>query len=136
MRVSRTIDADAERVWQLLIDTRTWPDWGPTVEEVAVDEPLLRADMTGSVRTALGVWVRFEITRFEPGRRWDWRVLGVPATGHEVEPLGPGRCRASITVPAVAAPYALVCRRALERIAELAEAPRERASAPEAAEEQ
>ena len=35
---------------------------------------------TGRVQTAIGVWLPFEITRFEPQSYWDWNVAGVGAT--------------------------------------------------------
>jgi hypothetical protein len=60
----------------------------------------------------------FAISTFEPGARWSWRVAGVPATGHRVEPTSDG-CRIVFEVPIVAAPYAAVCRVALRRLARL-----------------
>lgn len=71
--------------------------------------------------TSVGVPVPFRITEFEPGRYWRWRVAGLPATGHRVETLDAQRCEVTFDVPAFAAPYARVCRHALESIAELAE---------------
>jgi hypothetical protein len=119
VRVSREVDAPAEAAWRVLTDTREWPAWGPSVVEVIVSPgPVLTAASRGRVKTALGVWLPFRVTRFEEGARWDWVVAGVPATGHLVEPLGPGRCLVSFEVPTWAAPYALVCRAALGRIAE------------------
>jgi hypothetical protein len=43
-------------------------------------------------------------------------VAGIPATGHRVEALGPGRCRVVFEVPLLAAPYLAVCRLAAHRI--------------------
>jgi hypothetical protein len=63
-----------------------------------------------------GLWVPFEITQWREGSFWSWKVLGLPATGHRVEPLPHGRCSLAFTVPMVAAPYLLVCRSAIERI--------------------
>lgn len=111
--------------WELLVDPAHWPDWGPSVTAVDVADGRLRAGSTGRVRTAVGVWVPFRVTEFDDGRAWSWSVAGVPATTHTVEPL-PGGCRVSFGVPAVAAPYALVCRAALQRIEALALASAER----------
>jgi len=77
------------------------------------------AGLRGRVRTRLGLSLPFEITAVEPGRAWRWRVAGVAATGHRVEPLGPMRCRVVFEVPRWAAPYALVCRAALRRLSRL-----------------
>jgi len=74
----------------------------------------------GGSRQALGSWLRFEITDWEAGRRWSWRVVGVPATDHVVEPLGPGRCRVAFAVPRWAPFYLPVCRAALRRLRDIA----------------
>ncbi len=58
----------------------------------------------------------FVVGIVEPESYWDWRVAGVAATGHRVEPLGPNRCRLTFTVPGWAFGYGLVCRLALMRI--------------------
>jgi hypothetical protein len=120
MDVAAEIEAPAEVVWNLVADTSRWPEWGPSVRAVQASQRRVSPGVVGRVRVAAGVWVRFEITTFEPGRAWGWRVAGVAATGHRVEPLGPRRCRAVFEVPAWAAPYALVCRVALRRLARLA----------------
>ena len=72
---------------------------------------------TDTSKTVLGVWAPFRITKFEAHRFWDWTVYNVPATGHLVEPLDSRRTRATFVVPKWAAPYGLVCRRALLKIA-------------------
>ena len=53
------------------------------------------------------VWLPFEVARFEDGHAWSWRVGGILATGHRVEPLGPSRCRVVFELPALALPYAV-----------------------------
>ena len=75
----------------------------------------------GRVRTPLGVWLPFRVTRFEPGTFWAWRIGHVPATTHEVRALGVNRCRVAFGVPLLAAPYAAVCSVAIRRLARLAE---------------
>ena len=108
--------------WALLTDTRRWPEWGPTVSAATVTSsasPFVATGSTGRVRTPVGVWLPFEVTEFDEGHRWSWRVTGVPATSHEVEPAGADGCRVSFLVPTAAAPYLAVCALALRRIERL-----------------
>ncbi len=137
MVVDRFVPAAPEVVWDLLVDTDRWPEWGPSVTAVeltgAEGTGLVGADpgidgrhttrihagSTGRVRTAVGVWAPFRITGFDDGRSWSWDVAGIPATTHTLKPAA-GGCRVGFGVPLVAAPYALVCRVALERIDRLA----------------
>jgi uncharacterized protein YndB with AHSA1/START domain len=119
LEVSRILAAPADRAWEVLTDTARWTAWGPSIREVTSTDRIVRAGTRGRVRLAIGPWLRFEVTRFDPGRAWSWRVHGIRATGHRVEALGPARCRVVFEVPWVAWPYALVCRRALRRIARL-----------------
>jgi hypothetical protein len=115
---SRVVDAPVDRTWTVLRDTGLWPAWGPSVSAVDCADRLVRAGSTGRVRAA-GVWVPFRVTDCAD-YRWTWDVAGVPATGHAATSLADGRSRASIEVPALAAPYAVVCAVAVDRIARLA----------------
>ena len=117
----RDIDAPACVAWRLLIDTRQWPNWGPSVRAVDVPARCIGPGTRGRVQTAAGLWLPFEITDWQPDRYWDWRISGIPATGHAVEPTGPNRCRVRFMIPRWAPFYRPVCRRALRRIAALAE---------------
>lgn len=117
--VGTHIDAPASRVWRLTTDTPSWTRWGPSVREVDSPERFIRAGLTGRIRTPFGIWVPFTIDTFEPEHYWDWRVGGVAATGHRVNPRGPDRCRLTFTVPVWAAGYTIVCRVALNRIKRL-----------------
>jgi hypothetical protein len=124
LEVARLMNASASEAWRLLVDTRRWPEWGPSIRAVECPTRFIGPGSRGRVRTAIGLWFWFEVVEFEEGRRWSWRVGGVPATGHRVEPLGARRCRVVFEVPAPAWPYAVVCRRALRRIERaLADAP-------------
>lgn len=123
--VSRVVDAPPETVWDLLTDTRRWPDWGPSVDAVDAPTRYIETGTRGRVRLSLGgVWVPFEVSEFVdsgPNRRWGWTVAGLPATGHRVDALD-GQSRVSFDLPLWAAGYVPVCRRALSRIASLATA--------------
>lgn len=118
--VARDLAVPPAAAWGVLTDTRTWPTWGPTVAEVVASDVVLTASTTGQVRPVLGPWLPFRVTSFEPGHRWSWRVAGVPATGHRVEPTE-GGCRVVFEVPVPTVAYAAVCRVALGRIARLLE---------------
>jgi len=119
-RVARTVHASPERVWDILIDTERWREWGPSVRAVRCSRRRIELGSEGSVQTALGFWVPFVITEFVPGTYWAWKVASIRATGHRVRPLGNGRCRLTFEVPFWAAPYTLICRLAADRIARLA----------------
>lgn len=71
------------------------------------------------MRTAAGVSLPFAVTRFDDGRRWAWRVAGVTATDHRVEP-SPGGSTVTFGVPWWAPGYLAVCAIALRRIERLA----------------
>lgn len=118
-----TVDAPAADVWALLADLDRWPDWGPSVRAAKLDEAHLELEKgaTGTLTTAVGVDLGFEITSFEPGTRWAWKVAGLDATDHKVEPLDDRSCRAGFGVPWVTAGYLAVCRIALHRIKTMAE---------------
>jgi len=121
----RVVAASPEACWDLLVSLDRWPDWGPSVRAAEPAGGRVRAGLRGRVHTALGVWVPFEITAFEPLRggvgAWSWRVAGVPATTHTVRPH-PAGATVTFGVPTWAAPYALVCQAALARIARRVEA--------------
>ena len=104
-----------------LRDTAAWPDWGPAIDAVESDDRYVTRGTTGRIRVG-GAWLPFRVTGYN-GRRWDWRVAGIPATGHRVDSYAgdPDRSRVVVEVPIVAAWYVPVCRRALDRFAALVE---------------
>jgi hypothetical protein len=120
MDVAAELEMSAERAWELLSDTSHWAAWGPSVGAVEPAGVRVEPGLRGRVRTVAGFTLPFEITAVEPGRSWRWRVGGLSATGHRVEPLGADRCRVVFEVPAWAAPYGLICWVALRRLARLA----------------
>lgn len=119
IHVSRTIDAPAAAAWDLLVDVRRWPEWGPSVRSASVDGDGHRigADATGSVETVARVRLPYRVTSWVADRSWSWDVASLPATSHEVRPIDDRRCEVVFGVPLLAAPYAAVCRIALGRIA-------------------
>ncbi|MGI8753605.1 MAG: SRPBCC family protein [Acidimicrobiales bacterium] len=121
--VARHLPVPAASVWATLIDTTVWSQWGPSVRGATLDRDgtLLRADSTGRVLTAFGVWLPFRVTDWEPGRRWGWKVAGIPATAHRVEPAdGGATSRAVIEIPTWAPFYAPLCWMALGRVGAVA----------------
>lgn len=117
LEIARSVPGPCHRVWDLLVDTERWKEWGPSVTAVFCAERRIRYGLTGWVETPFGMRVPFRITDFEEGRFWAWTVGGIPATGHRVEDFGQGRCRLSFSVPTVAAPYVVICWVAMARIA-------------------
>jgi hypothetical protein len=121
LAVGRDVAVAPSVAAEFLRDTHAWPEWGPAIDAVESDARYVTRGTTGRVRVA-GAWVPFRVTACN-GRRWDWRVAGVPATGHRVDSYAgdPERGRVVIEVPVVAAWYVPACRRALDRFAALVE---------------
>ena len=117
--VERTVRADPADVWAVLTDLSAWPRWGPTVSRAELERPgPLRAGSRGTVWTAVGVPLPFVVDDLQPGRRWSWRVAGVPATTHWVDP-DPAGCRVGMAAPIWAPGYLPVLALALARIDEM-----------------
>lgn len=121
IEVYRDMCVSSGEVWDIITDTTRWVEWGPSIIEVVCQGRYIRKGSRGRVRTAIGFWVHYEITAFDEGKYWSWRVLGIPATGHRVEPQGDNICRLIFEMPFLAAPYAYVCKIALKRIARIVE---------------
>ena len=118
--VDRAMSVPAESVWDVIVDLDAWPVWGPTVVGAQLDTPgPLALSSRGKVWTPVGVPLPFEIIEFVDGRVWAWRVLGVPATRHEVIPTDTG-CVLRFGVPLWAPAYLTVMALALPRIERLA----------------
>lgn len=119
LEVSHVLSVPATDAWDALVDTTRWPDWSPLLTGVEATDRRLRPGTTGRVRIP-GAWLPFRITECT-SRRWTWRVLGIPATGHRVDDLGSDRCRVAVELPRYATGYVPVCLWALETLESLLE---------------
>ena len=108
-------------VWPLLAEFHHWPNWGPTVRAVRADKPAVEPGLQGVVQTPVGLWIPFEITTVSDHEYWDWKVAGVPATGHRVMSVGDSLTRVEFTVSGWLAPYWIVLNLGLRRLKALAE---------------
>lgn len=115
------IKAPAAAVWELLMDTRRWTEWGPSVARVDCADRYIGLSTVGRVQTVFGLWLPFQVTEFTAGRYWRWQVAGIPATGHRVESIGPNLCRVLFEVPWLAGPYLVICRLGAQRIKNILE---------------
>jgi len=118
VRARIEIDAPPSEVWKRLVEFRHWPEWGPSVRAVEAhgQAEAVAAGVTGRVQTLLRIWLPFEITSFEPGREWSWKVAGLAATGHRVIPISPSRTAVEFSVPRHFAPYVRVLDRGLQKL--------------------
>jgi len=121
IEISHCVRASRRAIWEVLTDTTHWPAWGPSVVQVRCSDRPIRKGSRGLVKTSLGLWVPFVITDFKDERYWSWRVFGIRATGHRVEEVTQGLCRLTFEVPIFGAPYVVVCRQAIVRIATMLE---------------
>lgn len=121
VRATIEIEAPVSTVWPLIAEYRHWPTWGPTVVAVRAETAAVAVGARGHLRTPIGVWLPFEITAAEPFQHWDWRVAGLPATGHRIAPIGNSRTRVEFTVSGWLAPYLVVLKAGLRRLKLLAE---------------
>jgi hypothetical protein len=119
IQVGRSFDVSSATVWQVVTDTHRWVEWGPSLTAVECDERYIRGGSQGRVKTLLGFWLPFLVTHYAHGQYWRWRVGGIAATGHRVDRIEAERCRLVFEVPVWAAPYAMICGLALQRIARL-----------------
>jgi hypothetical protein len=83
------LHASPRQAWALPAGTGRWHEWGPSIVGVEPGSGLVVAGLRGRVRARIGLWLPFEVTAVEPERAW--RVAGVTATGHRVEPPGPAQ---------------------------------------------
>lgn len=121
VEIGSVIKAPSHAVWNLLVDTSRWAEWGPSIREVIFVDRILTPQASGHIRTTLGFSASFTVTHFEPGRAWSWRIFNIPATTHRVEDIGKGLSCLYFGVPMIAFPYLIVCLVAIRRIVRLCE---------------
>ncbi len=119
--VDRILRAPASQVWELLVDTNRWGEWGPSVRAVECAHRRITLGSSGRILTALGFWVEFLVIDYDEGRHWAWSVSGIRATGHRLDVLNHDLCRLAFEIPLWAMPYSSVCLMALRRIAGIVE---------------
>ena len=54
LTTSVTVSAPAAAAWELFVDTRRWPEWGPSVARVECDDRCIGEESHGRVQTVLG----------------------------------------------------------------------------------
>jgi hypothetical protein len=100
IRTDIEIDAPAERVWQVLTDFASFPQWNPFIRQ-ATGEPKVGARLGVRIQPpgSKGMTFRPKVLRVEPNRerRWLGR-LWIPGLfdgepSFHLEPLGPTRTR-------------------------------------------
>ena len=111
----RTLNAESNKVWDVLTDVTTWNQWSPTVKTVSLQGDQLRAGASGTITTIAGIQLAFTITRFEPYKRWAWVVANTIATDHLVQRQGPNKTTVSVNIPWYACAYLPVCQKALRQ---------------------
>ena len=117
--IGYTLNVPAEDVWDFITDTTRWPKWGPSVIAVDCNDRYIKKGARGRVRIPLGLWVPFVITDYKDKTYWSWKIWGIRATGHRTEPIDERRCTLIFDVPALAAPYLIICWIAIRRIQNL-----------------
>lgn len=114
--IGSVLHSPSGHVWDLITDTSRWPEWGPSVKAVDCMDRYIRKGSYGRVKVPLGIWVPFVIADFDDGHFWSWKIWGIHATGHRIEPIDDSSCNIFFAVPAPAAPYLFLCWIAIRRI--------------------
>jgi uncharacterized membrane protein len=106
-RVTEEIAAAPEQVWAVLADVEHWPDWTPTMTSVRrLDAGPLGPTSAAEIRQPKLPKTVWRVTRFEPGRRFEWAAGGPGVTtrgDHVVEPLDDGRSSVTLEIATVGA---------------------------------
>ncbi len=116
--VCKEIEGSAEAVWDIITDTHLWTTWGPSLVDVDCPDRHIEYGSMGRVKT-LFFWLPFRIITFRELDFWNWRIGPIEATGHTLIQTGKNSCRLCFDMPWWAAPYILICWRALSNIAKI-----------------
>jgi len=119
--ICKEIASSPAIAWDILTDTHLWPIWGSSLADVDCPDRYIEFGSRGSVK-ALFFWFPFQVIAFREQQYWNWRVGPIEATGHTLIKTGENTCRLCFDMPWWAAPYVLVCSRALSNIAKIASA--------------
>ena len=119
LSVGEYYQCDPMKVWEVITNTETWPEWGPTVVDVDSRDQFIRMGSRGRVKTVAGLWLPFHVNQFQKFISWGWKIGPVQTTGHRVIPHKDCGSYVWFDTPMLAAPYAIACKIALTRIKRL-----------------
>ena len=118
--ICRVIEASPEAVWDIIIDTRIWPTWGPSLLKVDCNDRYIKQGSKGRVKTVFLFWLSFTITEFREFEFWSWRVGRLQATGHRLIRNGDSSCKLCFDMGLWAFAYIPICWLALHKIEKIA----------------
>jgi uncharacterized membrane protein len=91
------IDAPTNDVWDVFSDVERWPEWTPSVTNLAaMDGPGIEVGKRFAIKQPRMPKLVWEVTEVEPGRSWTWVQRspgGLTRASHEIEPLSGARTR-------------------------------------------
>lgn len=100
--VSVDIAAPRERVWEVLSNVESWPEWTPTVTSVRrLDDGPLRTGSRAKISQPRLPETEYVVTELTPGRSFTWEAAGpgvLTTARHVVEPLPGGGTRVLLSV--------------------------------------
>ena len=100
LRTEIAIDASAQEVWAILVDTAAYPDWNPFVRKISGRlEVGDRLEVELTPPGGRGMTIRPVVREVRAGRGFSWLgSVGIPGVfdgehSFQIEPLGEGRVR-------------------------------------------
>ncbi|MGE3073270.1 MAG: SRPBCC family protein [Dehalococcoidia bacterium] len=94
------VDAPAESVWPVMSDVAKWPEWTSSIVSVDEVRPDFGLGSTAVVDAKGTPTSRWTVSKWEPGRGFDWvtKVRGATTVGgHWIEPRGE-RSQVTLTI--------------------------------------
>lgn len=95
------IDAPPSRVWEVMADVANWPKWTASILSVEAPSGPRGPGSTATVQAKGTPAARWTVTdwRSNEGFTWETKVRGAKTiAGHEIQPLGEGRSRVTLTL--------------------------------------